>query len=389
MKANYFKFGLFLVIAAALIVTAVVILGAGAFEPEGVYFETYFDQSVGGLKAGAPVELQGVKIGQVESIGFTSEIYKIPEDLTRKLGEARLVRVVFSVDRGFARELDDAKRQARRARELRSGLRVRLESNLITGQAYLQGTYVDPNRFPAMGLPWKPEFPFVPSVPGQFATLKDSVDRVLVKLEQLDVERLLNHIDDLVITTDKAVKDANIGMLREQANGLLMDARSRVQAIDTEKIGKQVEVLVANAHGAVTDVRSKIDGVHAEQISARIENTLAVLDRTIVDANVAALAQEVRALFVETRATNTRLQELLARPDSDKELANIAMLIDAMNTTVRRVNFLIATQGPRIEGTLENFRKISNDVKDLSEGLKRSPSDLILSSPPRESELLK
>jgi ABC-type transporter Mla subunit MlaD len=65
------------------------------------------------------------------------------------------------------------------------------------------------------------------------------------------------------------------------------------------------------------------------------------------------------------------------------------MLIDEMNTTMRRVNFLIATQGPRIEGTLENFRKISTDVRDLSEGLKRSPSDLILSSPPRESELLK
>ncbi|MGE5294192.1 MAG: MlaD family protein [Solirubrobacterales bacterium] len=389
MKANYFKFGLFLVVAAALIVTAVVILGAGAFEPEGVYFETYFDRSVGGLNVGAPVELQGVEIGQVESIGFASEIYKIPDDLTLKLGEARLVRVVFSVDRRFARALSADERESRRDRELHSGLRVRLESNLITGQAYLQGTYVDPNRFPVSELAWKSEFPYMPSVPSELATLKDSVDRVLVKLEQLDVERLLNHIDDLVVTTDKAVEDANIGMLREQANGLLMDARSKVQAIDAEKIGRQVEGLVANADGAVTDVRGKIDGVHTEQISARIENTLAVLDRTIVDANVAALAQEVRSLFVETRATNKRLQELLARPDSDKELANVAMLIDEMNTTMRRVNFLIATQGPRIEGTLENFRKISTDVRDLSEGLKRSPSDLILSSPPRESELLK
>jgi len=60
-----------------------------------------------------------------------------------------------------------------------------------------------------------------------------------------------------------------------------------------------------------------------------------------------------------------------------------------LNTTMRRVNLLIATQAPRIEGTLENFRKISVDVKDLGENLKRNPSDLLLSSPPRESELLK
>ncbi len=40
MKVNYFKFGVFLVVAAALLVAAVVVLGAGAFAPPGEYFET-------------------------------------------------------------------------------------------------------------------------------------------------------------------------------------------------------------------------------------------------------------------------------------------------------------------------------------------------------------
>jgi hypothetical protein len=35
MKANYFKFGVFLVIATTLLVAAVVILGAGLFAPAG------------------------------------------------------------------------------------------------------------------------------------------------------------------------------------------------------------------------------------------------------------------------------------------------------------------------------------------------------------------
>jgi len=114
-----------------------------------------------------------------------------------------------------------------------------------------------------------------------------------------------------------------------------------------------------------------------------------MLGRSITDANVVGLAQEVRNLFAEARVTNTHLQELLARPDKDKELANVAVMVDELNTTLRRVNLLIATQAPRIESTLENFKKISSDVKDLSESLKRSPSDLLLSAPPRESELLK
>ena len=147
MKVNYFKFGVFLVLATALLVTAVVILGAGVFAPPGDYFETYFDTSVGGLSPGAAVELQGVEIGRVESIGFANDAYTIPPELAATLGEKRLVRVIFSVNPRFTEEVTPAERQTRRRREIHSGLRLRLESNLITGKSLLQGTYVDPNRF--------------------------------------------------------------------------------------------------------------------------------------------------------------------------------------------------------------------------------------------------
>jgi phospholipid/cholesterol/gamma-HCH transport system substrate-binding protein len=359
MKANYFKVGVFLLSGTALLVVAIVILGAGVFKPKGEYFETYFDKSVSGLSPGAAVEMQGVKIGQVENVGFAGQVYPIPPELAARLGAIRLVRVTFSVERRFAGELTPAERQTRRSREIHSGLRMRLDSNLITGQSYLQGTYVDPNRFPVSAPAWEPQYPFVPSVPSQFATLKDSLDRVLVKLEGLDLQKVFNHIDDLILTAGRAVADANVAMLRDQASGLLVDVRSQVRGIDARKIGRQVE------------------------------NTLAALDRTIADANVAALALEVRTLFAEARVTNTHLQELLARPDRDKELANIAIMADQLNTALRRVNTVIVTQAPRLESTRENFRKISGDMEDLSANLKRTPSDLLLSGPPRESELLK
>ena len=67
-KANYFKIGLFFIISAILIVTAVVVWGAGLFAKNKVYFETYFNSSVTGLDVGSSVELMGVKIGRVENI---------------------------------------------------------------------------------------------------------------------------------------------------------------------------------------------------------------------------------------------------------------------------------------------------------------------------------
>ncbi len=336
MKVNYFKIGVFLIVATALLVAALVILGAGTFAPKGQYLETYFDQSVSGLSAGSPVLLQGVKVGQVKNIEFASQVYDIPPDLAAKLGEHRLVRVTCEVERGFAGELSAKERHARRGREIGSGLRVRLESNLITGQSYLQGTYVDPNRFPVPQWPWEPEFPFVPSVPGQFATLKESLDRILTELDQLDVQKLFNHVDDLLLSANRAVVDANVPGLAQRAQALFLSA-----------------------------------------------------NQAVTDANVPGLAQQVQALFAELRVTNTRLQGLLARPDQEKEMANIALILDQLNTTLRRVDLLLATQTPRLEGIIANFAKISSDLKELSESLKRTPSDLLFSAPPRKSELVK
>jgi paraquat-inducible protein B len=343
MKANYFKFGVFLIVAIALLATAVVILGAGVFAPPGERFETYFDTSVSGLSPGASVQLQGVEIGQVEAIGFADAAYAIPPEMAATLGEKRLVRVICSVNRSFTGEVAPTERQTRRQREIHSGLRLRLESNLITGKSFLQGTYVDPNRFPVQEPPWEPEYSFVPSVPSQLAALKESLDRILVKVGGLDVEGLFNHVDDLILTAGRAVADANVPALQEQAQGLLADTRGKIQAINTEKIGKQVEDLMANTNGAVADVR----------------------------------------------ATNQRLQELLARPSQEKELANLAMAVDELNTALRRANLLVATQAPRLESILENFRQMSSDLKELSGKLKQNPSDLLFSSPPRPTELRK
>jgi hypothetical protein len=156
----------------------------------------------------------------------------------------------------------------------------------------------------------------VPSVPGQFATLKDSLDRILTELDQLDVQKLFNHVDELILTTGRAVEDAN----------------------------------------------------------------------------VPGLAQQVQALFADLRVTNTRLQGLLARPGSekeDKETANIALILEQLSTTLSRLNLLAATQAPRLESILANFARVSSDLKELSASLKRTPSDLLFSGPPRKSELMK
>ncbi|HMO65548.1 MAG TPA: MlaD family protein, partial [Verrucomicrobiota bacterium] len=70
-STNYFKLGVFLLAAAALLVGALLFLGAGRMFRPQVMFETYFNESVQGLELGSAVKFRGVNVGSVRRIAFT------------------------------------------------------------------------------------------------------------------------------------------------------------------------------------------------------------------------------------------------------------------------------------------------------------------------------
>ncbi len=275
-KANYFKIGLFVIIAVALIVVAVVIFGSGLFTKEKVYFETYFDSAVTGLSVGAHVLHRGVRIGQVEKITFLSNEYELPKDKSGLSEFESYVMVVASADEENLTAKTQEQRKTRLNALIERGLRLRLATNLLTGQGYLEGSYLDPQRFPALKIDWEPKRLYIPSAPGEFSTIKNSFDSILYKLEKIDTEKIGLAIEDVLTSLNEAIKDANI-----------------------------------------------------PQISARLTDVL------------------------------------------------------------KRTDELIASQRPEIEQSLENLREVSDNLKDLTETLKRHPSNLIFSKPPPKSEVIK
>ncbi len=94
-------------------------------------------------------------------------------------------------------DLTDEQREARLKIMVKQGLRLRLVSNILTGQAFLEGVFLDPERFTVLDITWKPKDMYVPSAPGGFSTMKDSVDKILVKLERVDITGLAEEIKGL------------------------------------------------------------------------------------------------------------------------------------------------------------------------------------------------
>lgn len=332
---NFFKIGMFVIIAICLIVTSVVVFGSGLFTEEKVYFETYFDGSVTGLAVGAPVLNRGVRIGQVEKITFVRNEYDIQRDESGFSRHELFVMVIASVDQANLPVMTDEQMRAHMARQVEAGFRIRLASNLLTGQGYLEGTFLEPERFPVFETPWKPKRMYVPSAPGAFSTIKHSIDEILHKLEKIDTEKIGASIEELLASLNKAVDDADVPGISDEIKDLITDA-----------------------------------------------------DRVVEDANIPELSAEIKGLFAEARVSNKHLQKLLASKKPDSDTSDIPEIVTQLNTTLKRIDRLVASQTPRIEQAMENLREISENLEEITENLKKHPSQLIFSKPPPKSEVL-
>ncbi|MHC4693861.1 MAG: MlaD family protein [Planctomycetota bacterium] len=269
-KANYFKIGLFFVISVILIVIAVIVWGAGLFTKDMIYFETYFDSPVTGLTAGSSVELMGVKLGQVEDIDFVPAVYDISTDPTKVSKYERYIRVLCSISaeeaKEYAGDITDVQRKARTKNLIQQGLRLRLASNILTGQAYLEGVFVDPNRFPILPIIWESKHTYVASAPGEFSTIKDSVDKILEKIEEIEFQKIVENVNQLLVVAKETVADANIPGVTEEIKNLFAELRGTNQ---------QIQALLTNP-----DPNAKSTNI--AQVITRLDNTLENINRMLV-----------------------------------------------------------------------------------------------------------
>jgi paraquat-inducible protein B len=403
-KPHYFKIGLFVLIGVVLIVVAVVLFGAGLLNQNELYIESYFAESITGLSVGSPLEFRGVRIGQVEQIGFVGNTYDLKRDPGAAAKYSSYVRVVSAVLRTKLPDLDDRQIETVLSPMIERGLRVRITSNILTGQAFLEANYLDPNRFPVEQVPWTPKYPVIPTAPSELTTIKDSIDSILTELRGIDVQSLARSLDQLFASLNTVLSEAHLAELSLEAHRLLQDSRQKVEALEVEKINAAAQEFLAALNRAVADANvpqlsrqmrdvlaqadQKLAAVDAKKINADIERLLASLDRAVADANVPALSQEARGLMAELRTTNGHLQSLLAPPEGAARMPNVPEVVARLSQTISQLNKLLAAERPDVESVLANFREITDSLNELISTLKERPSELLFSSPPRKSEAL-
>jgi phospholipid/cholesterol/gamma-HCH transport system substrate-binding protein len=348
-KLSYFKIGLFVISATVIGIIGLVVLGVGAILQKKALVETYIDESVQGLDVGSPAKFRGVPVGRVEQISLTSAEYA-----TRL--QYVLVRVSISSNI-LQFPLNDPK-SLELTRELERGFRVRLASQGLTGVAYLEMDYLEPERNPPLEIDWQPVHPYIPSTRSRITQLSEAVERILNNIGDINISQLSDSIEKSLAAMTKLADSANVEKIGMQANALLSEVR---------ETNRQINALVGNP-----DLKSAL-------------------------ADAASMAGRARQLV--ERAEKPVNQMLVDLPKASESLSRFANRLDSVSNdlpetsaqlrqTLQGLNRLIASQHRDIDKTVENLRAASENIKEITDQSKKYPSQILFGAPPPPSKVM-
>ncbi|HSJ97813.1 MAG TPA: MlaD family protein [Myxococcota bacterium] len=273
-EARYFRVGLFVLAGIVLAVAAVVLVGGGSLLDRPVLMETVFDESVQGLDVGAPVKLRGVKLGTVRWIGFVGDEYRLAEADAREASRVLVRMELTGGDGGLSDE--------QRARELSElverGLRLRLTPLGITGVSFVEADFVDVQRYPPPEISWTPEVLYVPSAPSTITQITSAADRLMRRIDRLDVEGLLTNLDRLLVNVNKAVEKADVDDVQRSVAELLGELqrtveglRGTIQQARVPEISEDVRATLREASATLVRMQLVLDR-GGEDLAATLEN---------------------------------------------------------------------------------------------------------------------
>jgi ABC-type transporter Mla subunit MlaD len=240
-KINNFKIGLFAFFGVGLVVIGLLVFGLWSNLKKSSLFETYVTTDVSGLSVGSAVELRGVRVGKVTSIGFTWNEYRD--------ASPGYVVVVFEMNDDVSILPPGKERNERLQKAIEHGLRACPKALGVTGTCILSLEFLNPAENPPLQVAWTPRHTYIPSAPGLLGDLLVSMRATLHKLDRVDVAAL----NDLAVTDLKSV-------------GRIL---GQVERVDLESLG-------TNATALLTEVRSSNEKLqlflnHTEDLLAKMK----------------------------------------------------------------------------------------------------------------------
>ena len=235
----------------------------------------FFSDSVRGLEVGAPVEFQGIKIGEVIDIDLQFDPEKVEFQIPVTV-EIEPERIGFVVR-------DKAEEVALDQKLLDKGLRAQLKTgSLLTGKLFIDLDFY-PDAEPVTLKSIDGQI-VIPTIPTTIEAITASLNRFMKRLDELPLETIGRDLQETIEGLDRIVNSPEL----------------RDSLVSIEKILAEVRQLSANTN---------------TQTMPRINATLDHLEKTLVEMNGAIsadapLRHDLRATLQELAGAGRALREL-------------------------------------------------------------------------------
>ena len=243
----------------------------------------HFDGDVRGLNIGAPVELQGIQIGQVLDVNLEfdldTEAFRIPVLIET---EPDRIKTAGKIPEGVERQkiMDYL---------VAKGLRAQLKTgSLITGQL-LVAIDMHPEAPPAK-INWEGRYAELPTVPTAMEEITTSLTQLLRKLEKLPIEQIGSDLRDTVAGAKRLINSAELQDSITALDQTLNQAQIFAASLNTS-IAPELKTAVSNLNSAL---------IQAQKLTRSLNSDVAPqLDRTLKELQAAARSIKVWAAYLE------------------------------------------------------------------------------------------
>lgn len=325
-----------------------------------LYYTVYFNGSLGGLAEKAPVEFQGIRVGQVEKI----KLHLDPQSLDIR------IPVLISIEpQRFSEELSLADAPELMTSLVERGMRAKLENgNLLTGQRFV-GLSFDEKAKPDLITKGQfyDVFPTSPTPVEELSKmaskiaddLKSSLGGLRQFIETGQLDRTVENANKLLLTTETTMAEAKQALT--EARAVLDQLQNKTLPGASQNLDKVSASLVT----ALAQVSTQID-----QLATHLEGSL-----TAVTADFDQLSSTLNQSF--TSMTHTAKQ---AGTDFKRSSVEFDQTLQRLQNSLTHLDRLLAQNSPtqyQITEMLDEVTAMSRSVRALTETLQRQPEALI------------
>jgi ABC-type transporter Mla subunit MlaD len=345
-KKSYFRLGLFVVVGLGAALLLLFILGGRQLLQPTFEFETYFNESIAGLEIGSPVKFRGVPVGEVDVISTSGALYE--RDV--RPGKRKGYIVVRCKLRGSREQVAEIRENL--SAFIKGGVRAKTQLAGITGQQFIMLDIEDPKNFRTLPFDWKPEYPYLPSVPSTTGVLLARIQSFLASLDEADVSKIGKNLNTLLVTANKKLDDLDMRELSKDAVAALTDARKVIDHLDEVITKAPIDEAVRNFSQASASAGRVLGDPKIGQSVANIE------------------------------AVTDRLRKLADAGEFDRITKNLDDL-------VARLDAMVADNQYDVRVIIQDLRVTANNLRELSASIKRYPAGALIGGPPAKVEIPK